>query len=61
MMKKVMKQVISGLQGPQQVCIEREILAAAMLRATNTVNNVPNLDVEENIRQLAPADFVTPW
>ena len=32
-----------------------------MLRATNTVNNIPYLELRENTRLLAPADFITPW
>ena len=32
-----------------------------MLRATNTVNNILYLDLGENTRLLAPADFITPW
>ena len=61
MLKKIMKQILSGLPGPQRVCVDRDILAAAMLRATNTVNNIPYLELGENTRLLAPADFITTW
>ena len=56
-----MKQILSGLSGPQRVNVDRDILAAAMLRATNTVNNIPYLELGENTRLLAPADFITTW
>ena len=45
MLKRTMKQLPSGLPGPQWVCVDRDILVAAMLRATNTVNNIPYLDL----------------
>ena len=61
MLKKIMKQVLSGLPGPQRVCMDRDILAAAMLRASSVVNNIPYLELGENTRLLAPADFITPW
>ena len=61
MLKRTMKQLPSGLPGPQRVCVDRGILAAAMLRATNTVNKIPYLELGENTRLLAPADFITPW
>ena len=61
MLKKIMKQVLSGLPGPQRVCVDRDILAAAMLRASSVVNNIPYLELGENTRLLAPADFITPW
>ena len=41
MLKKIMKQVLFGLPGPQRVCVERDILAATMLRASSAVNNIP--------------------
>ena len=44
MLKKIMKQILSGLPGPQRVCVDRDILAAAMLRATSAVNNIPYLE-----------------
>ena len=54
--RKIMKQVISGLPGPQRVPINRDILAAVMLAPTNTVNNIPSLSLEGNVRLLAPGD-----
>ena len=56
-----MKQILSGLPGPQRVCVDRDILAAAMLRATSAVNNIPYLELGANTRLLAPADFISPW
>ena len=44
MLKKIMKQILSGLPGPQRVCVDRDILAAAMLRATSAVNSIPYLE-----------------
>ena len=41
--------------------MDRDILAAALLRASSAVNNIPYLELGENTRLLAPADFITPW
>ena len=54
--RKIIKQVKSGLPGPQRVPINRDILAAVILPATNTVNNIPYLSLEGNVRLLAPGD-----
>ena len=35
MLKKIIKQVFSGLPGPQRVCVDKDILAAAILRASS--------------------------
>ena len=61
MLKKIMKQILSGLPVPQRVCVDRDIFAAAMLRASSAVNNIPYLELGENTRLLAPAHFITPW
>ena len=40
--------------------MDRDILAAAMLRDTNTVNNISYLRLGENTRLLAPGGTTTP-
>ena len=61
LLKKVMKQVISGMPGPNKALVSRDLLHTAILMATSTVNNTPYQEVVGSNRLLAPADFIAPW
>ena len=61
MLKKIMKQVVSGMPGPNRVSIPRDLLATAILTATRMMNNIPYRQVVGNTKLLAPSDFITPW
>ena len=59
--KRLIKEGIFGLPGPQQESVDRSMLETAILGATNMVNNIPYQDVGPNSTLLCPADFLTPW
>ena len=61
MLKKVMKQVMSGMPGPNRASVPRDLLTTAILMATSIVNNTPYQEVVGSNRLLAPADFIAPW
>ena len=59
--KRLIKEGIFGIPGPQQEPVDKSILETAILGATNMVNNTPYQDVGPNSTLLCPADFLTPW
>ena len=61
LLKRIMKQVISGMPGPNRVLVPRDLLTTAILTATSIVNNTPYQEVVGSSRLLAPADFIAPW
>ena len=60
-LKKLIKEGIFGIPGPQSEAIDRSILDTTIAAATNMMNNTPYLESGPNNILLAPADFLTPW
>ena len=61
MLKKLIKEGIFGIPGPQEESVNRSILETAIQGAVSMVNNVPYLPIGDNHTLLSPADLVNPW
>ena len=60
-LKRLIREGIFGIPGPQVEAIDRSILDTSVAAATNMMNNTPYLESGPNNLLLAPADFLTPW
>merc|ERR1712236_7454 len=60
-LKRLIREGMFGIPGPQSEAIDRSILDTTIVAATNMMNNTPYLESGPNIFLLAPADFLTPW
>ena len=60
-LKKLIKEGVFGVPGPQSEAIDRSILETTIEAAVSMLNNTPYLESGPNSLLLAPADFLTPW
>ena len=60
MAKRMVRQVLFGLPGPQQSPIESSQLETRLAAAASMLNAMTYLD-ENNRLLLSPSDFITPW
>jgi hypothetical protein len=60
MLKRLVKQGIFGLSGPQQETVDRSVLETAIQGAVSMINNVPYTTTGVNQSLLCPRDFLTP-
>ena len=60
-LKRLIKEGIFGIPGPQTEAVNRSILETTIAAATSMMNNTPYLESGPNNLLLAPADFLTPW
>jgi hypothetical protein len=60
-LKRMIRQGIFGLPGPQQEAVDRTLVETAIQGAINMVNNTPFSPFGINQTLLCPADLVNPW
>ena len=60
-LKKMIRQGIFGLPGPQQEAVDRTLVETAIQAGINMVNNTPFQPFGLNQTLLCPADLVNPW
>ena len=60
-LKRLIRQGIFGIPGPQQEVVDRSILETAVQGATNMMNNTPYTKIGLNSTLMCPGDIMTPW
>ena len=60
-LKRLIRQGIFGIPGPQQEAVDRSILETAIQGATNMLNNTPYTRIGLNSSLMCPGDIITPW
>ena len=60
-LKRLIKEGVFGMPGPQLEAVDRSVLETTILAAVSMMNNTPYLESGPNSLLLAPADFLAPW
>jgi hypothetical protein len=60
-LRRLIRQGIFGIPGPQQDAVDRSILETAVQGATNMMHNTPYTKIGLNSTLMCPGDIMTPW